>query len=492
LKAELSSRESQRNIEGRHLGFGASIPEEGTLSAQSGDDRLTVLPPALSEQQLVEHIYDLAKKIGEGPDSTRLMSLGQALTGGGSAPMWRAVSPLEALDVDWLAEKLAGRSPDGSWITWILGLRNALIFAPVLVTWWALSAAAVAYRNALAGSPDLAQVPFLYLWERRFDGQAVLPLSEVAFVDVAILLILIVLTMAAGYLRDVTVRKHETQVQTCRHHVFVILSDAACVLADRLPYGTADTMQRLDQIGRALLSDMQQDRQRLRKNETRLTQQSSDLRDATVQLKGATDDLSDFARALMDITPRLERYLATIAETQSAVAQVQAQLQHDTSFFASTIASVTEQQGQKLSETLEALSTAAARAEQATLNLKEVFETVGERQKQLLEALERERTGQENLYQVFAGALVEFETALSEAAAYSRTMYGISVDVRELAATFPSVVNSLDTKLRTAAESQREAADLLGKVIHQLDFDSSDGRPGLQRDAGSLSEDRID
>src|SRR5258707_3552932 len=73
-----------------------------------------------------------------------------------------------ALDPRSLAELITvHRSP--AWAV-LEVIRNALVFAPIAVTWFGLAAASGAYESLLRARPDLISRPFLLLWQGGFPG----------------------------------------------------------------------------------------------------------------------------------------------------------------------------------------------------------------------------------------------------------------------------------------------------------------------------------
>lgn len=74
--------------------------------------------------------------------------------------------------------------------------RNVLVFAPIAVTWYGLSAASLGYAKLLDERPDFSTRPFLLLWEQGFEGAAgVLNFSTVAAIDASLIGLLIVLSL---------------------------------------------------------------------------------------------------------------------------------------------------------------------------------------------------------------------------------------------------------------------------------------------------------
>jgi hypothetical protein len=113
-----------------------------------------------------------------------------------------------AVDPRGLAEILVDRR---STIWAILEVaRNVLVFAPIAVTWYGLSAASLAYSTLLEQRPEFITRPFLLLWQQGFDGAlGVITFSTVAQIDASLIGLLILLSLGLhmrSELRDPVIR----------------------------------------------------------------------------------------------------------------------------------------------------------------------------------------------------------------------------------------------------------------------------------------------
>lgn len=132
---------------------------------------------------LIARLQDISGRLTNDHDRALLEDLSGAIRGGASAVAWRSLGPPRAFDIEGLVDQLAGTDLARSRIDWIEILRGAFIFFPVLITWFGISLAVEAYRQLLTGQPDLASVPFLYLWETGFNGELGWTLGQLAAVD---------------------------------------------------------------------------------------------------------------------------------------------------------------------------------------------------------------------------------------------------------------------------------------------------------------------
>lgn len=101
--------------------------------------------------------------------------------------------------------------------------RNIVVLFPILVTWFALSRASAAYSNLLASPAHSADrsLPFLLLWQRRFDGTlpANLTFSNIAQLDAALLFLIIVLTALSHARSGVLQTNAARRVEAVRHQL---------------------------------------------------------------------------------------------------------------------------------------------------------------------------------------------------------------------------------------------------------------------------------
>ncbi|MGW5089046.1 hypothetical protein [Streptomyces coelicoflavus] len=93
-------------------------------------------------------------------------------------------------------------------LDWVLG---ALVFLPLLFTWFGLWQASSAYGALTGDDPKAAGRPFLQLWQSGFDGHlgATFRFGHVAVGGCLALLMLFVLTAVHGYRRAAAERREE-------------------------------------------------------------------------------------------------------------------------------------------------------------------------------------------------------------------------------------------------------------------------------------------
>jgi hypothetical protein len=89
----------------------------------------------------------------------------------------------------------------------LLGIvRNVLALVPLLLTWWALSAATNAYQVEVRIHPDMVYQPFLVLWENGFNQGFWPTFSTIAGVDAVLFAFIIGLT---GFIHSLEQHAHK-------------------------------------------------------------------------------------------------------------------------------------------------------------------------------------------------------------------------------------------------------------------------------------------
>ena len=88
------------------------------------------------------------------------------------------------------------RAPRSLVITLITVLRNALVFLPVLLTWWALREASSLFADSTSQLADGDSANFLVFWQ-TMSGWSSLP--SVALADVVIIGVVIILSLVIGF-----------------------------------------------------------------------------------------------------------------------------------------------------------------------------------------------------------------------------------------------------------------------------------------------------
>ncbi|MET7764775.1 hypothetical protein ABZS71_23170 [Streptomyces sp. NPDC005393] len=159
------------------------------------------------------HLEDLAQDPALAPRAEELRALAQAL-GSTDTQALDAWVDLDLMGHFARPESVAEPVVEGrgarfdSVLDWVLG---ALVFLPLLFTWFGLWQASSAYGALTGDDPKAAGRPFLQLWQSGFDGHLgeVFRFGHVAVGGCLTLAMLFVLTAVHGYRRTAAERRAE-------------------------------------------------------------------------------------------------------------------------------------------------------------------------------------------------------------------------------------------------------------------------------------------
>ncbi|MET9472511.1 hypothetical protein [Streptomyces sp. NPDC002922] len=159
------------------------------------------------------HLEDLAQDPALAPRAEELRALAQAL-GSTDTEALNAWADLDLMVHFARPESVAEPVTDGrgtrfdSSLDWVLG---ALVFLPLLFTWFGLWQASSAYGALTGDDPKAAGRPFLQLWQSGFDGHlgGIFRFGHVAVGGCLTLAMLFVLTAVHGYRRTAAERRAE-------------------------------------------------------------------------------------------------------------------------------------------------------------------------------------------------------------------------------------------------------------------------------------------
>lgn len=132
-----------------------------------------------------------------------IMGLTRALLENKNLAMWSSIDPLQMLPTP------KSENQDSMFTTFrrVNMVRNALVFAPVAVTWLAVGKATSAFQLFVEKNTS-ATVNFLEFWQNGYDVLgSEWRISRVATADFLIVLIVIALTLFSNYLGEIANRR---------------------------------------------------------------------------------------------------------------------------------------------------------------------------------------------------------------------------------------------------------------------------------------------
>lgn len=183
-----------------------------------------------------ESLVKLADRIQSTDPSgaSRLLLLSEAVMGGPDidAEAWAATDIYKFIDPDSIVEHVRSQYTRARHIDIMELVRNTLVLAPIIVTWFAISQAVPAYHDLLAANPSQVQLPFLYFWQQGFGPgfPPLLTLGSVALIDAIILFSILVLTFVTYALAQANTNRSDREAESLRAELVHVLAGASLCL----------------------------------------------------------------------------------------------------------------------------------------------------------------------------------------------------------------------------------------------------------------------
>lgn len=179
----------------------------------------------------------------------RLRNLTNAVLTGNNADAWTAADIHRLIAPDLIAERYKRQRTTNWLIITLEGLRNTLIFVPLVVTWFGISQAVTKYSDLITEKPNDIQLPFLFLWERGFDGQlpAWQTLGTLAWIDFVLLVGVVILTFIVLFLSDQVRGRRETEAEELRARLIHSVASASLYLNKNYKPGAGGAVNSFNQ-----------------------------------------------------------------------------------------------------------------------------------------------------------------------------------------------------------------------------------------------------
>jgi hypothetical protein len=440
-------------------------------------------------------------------------------------PGWNGLEVRTYIEPDLIVEAYRHHPASGAtaWLglaRFLEGLRNVVIFLPIMITWFGIAQASNAYQallqpclsaisaSASTGStacPRDATQPFLYLWEQGFNGQLPpwLHLSSVGLMDAGVLLLILLLTMLVMWLNRNAEGLREQRVQALRAALIHTTGQAALVLRNRhfatTPQDTLDHLvtqvdhmvqdvlrffreladkiddrfdgmaDNLDKATRQILNNFAQQFQRSNQLLTHLEDLLNGSGQLAKELRAAAGGLEQAGHSLNTGLGQFGASLDRLMQQQGAIMQ---QIADSNQRLKESAASL-----QQMQQSLSNLPDAIEMFNSATNNLDGLLtrlEEMARSMRTFLDELGRERVEQAKLVSRLDDALLSLEEALSAIGKGAIAIRSIAVDMQDIlrmqagSANGATAGQGLDESLRSLNQNvlalQAVTAQLLNAV----------------------------
>lgn len=176
-------------------------------------------------------------RAGTGPRSDELSALADAFTGKGAADLdpWAELDLLHAYARPESVGLVGGGAEEHRAWSWLEALLGALVFVPLMMTWYGLTQASSAYQALTGADPKSASRPFLQLWQSGFDGHltGAFTFGHVAMGATCAIALLFALVLVHGLRKSAVTRREESaqrDAEKLRARLVPVLTRAQLVL----------------------------------------------------------------------------------------------------------------------------------------------------------------------------------------------------------------------------------------------------------------------
>lgn len=377
--------------------------------------------------------------------SDRLRSLSAAVDGGHYADIWATSDIYQLIDPDAIAESIRDHGAKDDWARIMELLRNSLVFAPIAVTWLGIWHALESYSTAILQDPDLSSFSFLFLWQLGFGGRS-LTLSTIALIDGVLLSLVFILTLIVLWHNN----QKEIDAQHTHDELIDALAEASLSLGHRRIQRMSDSAHVIEKMGQDLLTELRQERQRIRDMTSQQEQGLTNLTQFSQNLLNSSQSMIGAMQALQQIPQQLDKHFTGLAASLQHLSTQQSDQQKE---FARAVHNAA-QQLKELADVQQNFSsdlqTMGANLQAMGTNLSLLVQNLSSQQQEFVSTASHASTQFKQLTEAQKTIGINLQTMLIN-------MQTMSVDLR----------TTVDTLQTTANETSR-AADEIGSLLPAL------------------------
>ena len=404
---------------------------------------------------ITKDLKAVANTIRKGDEyaAQRLEDLSLAVSNGIDENIWAASNIYQIIEPNDIITSYQNQHVTDKFLSWLELVRNVLIFAPLVVTWYGVSQAVDSYHQLISADRAQQQTPFLYLWQDGFGHRLpdYLKLSSLAIADFGILAAVFLLTFGVYFISNIAKSRHERDAEDLRSKLTHALSGATLYLQTKNQQQPTGIIAQFEESRKQFAATITELLARITTLAT-LQEQSiqtfvqfkSDLSTNMSSMSNSAADMKNSTGALQRSIAELLTPTRTLATQQTALV---GSIQSAVTLFKEQIAAQAEvikeqkSSGATLNQVLTSLKTTV---DQGKIAAKEMGEFTNRQaglvtaQTGLVAAMERERDELAKLANNVYTASESLTKFVAETAHFSRELNAINVNmdqiVRRLAA----------------------------------------------------------
>lgn len=191
----------------------------------------------MDRQDVARQVRELAAEPGLAARKGELAALADAFTAKDGAELdpWTDLDLLHAYARPESIDLADGDAEEHRAWSWLEALLGALVFVPLMMTWYGLTQASSAYQALTGADPKAASRPFLQLWQSGFEGHltGAFTFGHVAMGATSAIALLCALVLVHGLRKSSVTRREESaqrEAEKLSRRLVPVLTRAQLVL----------------------------------------------------------------------------------------------------------------------------------------------------------------------------------------------------------------------------------------------------------------------